>query len=253
MRLCTIEKTGNSSNGSSSGGMANCLGRIAGNFIINAKMTFAMDVDLSKYSFIGVIEEGDAASHPYNITEYAITSTNEVTYRRRSHYHSEDTNADPRDTTNPLFSILIPVTDRTDIVDISVRNIDSNTPAFSGTITGYGFNSVETLGNITGTFAYNNKITLATEVDLSKYSFIGAIEEGNAKSSASNIIEYAIGTTQAHYRSHFRSEDTQDTTNPLFSILIPVADRTDIADISVRSINNNTPAFSGTITLYGFN
>lgn len=111
------------------------IGTITGTFSYNTVFTVATTVDLSKYGFIGVFENGSIRSHPYTCIEYSIGSVK----RYSSHYRAENTRQDPRDITNPQFSLLIPVDERTDTVSVTLKNIDNNTPAFAGTITVYGF------------------------------------------------------------------------------------------------------------------
>ena len=97
-------------------------------------VTLATNVDLSKYTMLGTYENGTTPSHPYNCMEYSVGSDKKYT----PHWHT-DGNQDPRSVQNPVFSILFPVDNRTDTVNITVKNIDGNTPAFTGTITLYGF------------------------------------------------------------------------------------------------------------------
>ena len=111
------------------------LGSATQTFSQNTVVTLASGVDLSEYTFLGIFEDGSAASHPYNTMEYSIGSV----VRYRTHYHTDNTNQDPRNLANPQFSMFIPVSDRSDTVSITVKNSDGNTPAFAGTITLYGF------------------------------------------------------------------------------------------------------------------
>lgn len=109
------------------------LGTVTGTFSQNVTFTFATNVNLSEYSFIGAFEIGSGVSHPYNLMEYSVGTAK----RYRTHFQNEVTGSDPQRSTNPEFSILIPVMDRTDTVTITVKNINNN--PFTGTITLYGF------------------------------------------------------------------------------------------------------------------
>lgn len=109
------------------------LGTATGTFSQNVIFTFATNVNLSEYSFIGAFEVGSGVSHPYNLMEYSVGTAK----RYRTHFQNEVTGTNPQRSTNPEFSILIPVMDRTDTVTITVKNINNN--PFTGTITLYGF------------------------------------------------------------------------------------------------------------------
>lgn len=127
-------------------------------------------------------------------------------------------------------------------------------PGGADTVIPFKTGGIEILGTATGTFSQNTVFTLATNVDLSEYAFLGALEQAG-KTHAYNLTEYSVGTSKL-YRTHFQNDLTgtnpESTTETQFSILIPVADRTDTVTISVKNINGNSPLLTGTITLYGF-
>lgn len=118
---------------------------------------------------------------------------------------------------------------------------------------GSGAGEIDTW-SITVSFTYNTPVTLASNVDLSKYKYLGIREEITNNVYAYDYHKYQIGDNQNHGIEHYRDETNKSSGNytTYYSMFIPVENLNYITNITITStpITGSGTAGQGTITLY---